>query len=469
MTGAATMKFPIKSIKPNPFRDPENFPIQADKIEALRESIRATGYWCNILARLVDGVAEIAYGHHRIEALREEFGEDHEVELIIRDISDQHMLQMLSRENREEWKTSASFEIKVVRRTVEAYANGAVHLEAPDDRTPKSDLRFAPSFVLGPDTDVTRAARGRPYTAVTLGRFLGFIKPSGDVQDRVRDALTILQFAEDGLISETAFAGLSRKQAGALISEARQAHDFAKRRAKGAAGEAAFHTDRAAQAQQKLASAKREWAEKRAKAAETTNGREQYEANRDAEEARRQAQQAALTIKNAGKRAYDAKAKEQLQLEKARKDPATLANEIGSKLRSGELGYRQVPEAAASITRTKPQRRREDVAVFARKLLTRISQILDSGDLRATELKQLIVLLNTKPTYTQATIAKLMVDGLREVEDRVHGYVEHFLRFNAPDPNDAVPINESPADALSQEQLAPPRAALTDGRHDATE
>jgi hypothetical protein len=396
------------------------------------------------------------------------FGEDHEVELIIKDISDQHMLQMLSRENREEWKTSARFEIAVVRRTVEAYANGEVHLEVPAEHTPKYVFRFAPSFVSG---DVPRPPGkiSHPYTATTPGRFLGFTKPSGDVQDHVRDALIALELLEEGLISEKDFAGLSRKEASALISEARQAHDHAKRRAKGAASEAEFQADRAAQAKEKLASAKREWAEKRAKAAETTNGREKYEANRDAEEAKRQARQAALTIKNAETRAYDAKVKEQLQLEKARRDPAALANEIGSKLRSGELGYRQVPESAASITRTKPQRRREDVAVFARKLLTRISQILDSGDLRATELKQLIVLLNTKPTYTQATIAKLMVDGLREVEDRVHGYVEHFLRFNAPDPNDAVPINESPADALSQEQLAPPRAALTDGRHDATE
>jgi ParB-like chromosome segregation protein Spo0J len=65
------MKFPIKSIKPNPFRDPANFPIQAEKIEALRESIHATEYWGNILARLVDGGAELAYGHHRIEALRQ--------------------------------------------------------------------------------------------------------------------------------------------------------------------------------------------------------------------------------------------------------------------------------------------------------------------------------------------------------------------------------------------------------------
>src|SRR5262249_811063 len=96
--GEATMKFLLKNIRSNPFRDLAKFPIQREKIAALRESIRATGYWGNISARRVDGGAEIAFGHHRIEALRQEFGAEHEVDLIIEEIPDERILAMLARE-----------------------------------------------------------------------------------------------------------------------------------------------------------------------------------------------------------------------------------------------------------------------------------------------------------------------------------------------------------------------------------
>ena len=92
------MRFRIKEIKPNPFRDASRYPINKEKVAALRRSIQTTGFWDNIVARQqVDGKAEIAYGHHRLQALREEFSPDHEVDLIIQDLDDEAMLKMMPR------------------------------------------------------------------------------------------------------------------------------------------------------------------------------------------------------------------------------------------------------------------------------------------------------------------------------------------------------------------------------------
>ena len=93
------MRFQVKNIECNPFRDMGHYPINKEKVAALRRSIQTTGFWDNIVARQVDDKAEIAYGHHRLEALREEFPPDHEVDLIIQDLDDEAMLRIMAWEN----------------------------------------------------------------------------------------------------------------------------------------------------------------------------------------------------------------------------------------------------------------------------------------------------------------------------------------------------------------------------------
>ena len=61
-----TMKFRIGDIQPSPFRDLDRYPLRPDKIDARMESVRSTGFWQNIVARIrEDGLPEIAHGHHR--------------------------------------------------------------------------------------------------------------------------------------------------------------------------------------------------------------------------------------------------------------------------------------------------------------------------------------------------------------------------------------------------------------------
>jgi hypothetical protein len=167
------VKFKIADIQPNPFRHMDRYPIRRDKVKALRESMRTTDFWDNVVARVDSyGKPQIAYGHHRLVALREEYAPDHEVSLIVRDLDDTHMLQVMARENLEEWGTSAAVEHETVRAVVEAYAKGQIKLPAPPSSVQRG-LRFAPSFV-EPSVSDRSETDGHPYTASQIGEFLGW-------------------------------------------------------------------------------------------------------------------------------------------------------------------------------------------------------------------------------------------------------------------------------------------------------
>jgi len=108
------MKVKIKDLKPNPFRDIKNYPINPEKIESLKKSINQTGFWDNILARKKDGKIEIAYGHHRLKVLQELFKPDDEVDIPVKDLDDAMMIRIMANENDESWETSP----KVIDETV---------------------------------------------------------------------------------------------------------------------------------------------------------------------------------------------------------------------------------------------------------------------------------------------------------------------------------------------------------------
>jgi len=70
------LKIKLKDLKPNPFRNFEQYPINQDKVKQLQTSIKETEFWANILCREKNGDIEIAYGHHRLTALRNLYSPD---------------------------------------------------------------------------------------------------------------------------------------------------------------------------------------------------------------------------------------------------------------------------------------------------------------------------------------------------------------------------------------------------------
>jgi len=213
---------PIEKLHANPFRRIEQYPIQEEKVEALVESIEQTGFWNNLVCRKAeDDGYEIAYGHHRLEALfrfADKVDERVTVNVEVKDLSDKEMLKMMARENMEEWESDAWIDLETIRSTVEAYADGKIDLQEPKTNN-KNQWRFAPSFIQGKRVD---EGRPHPYTAKAIGECLGWLQPRGKASRRVRQSLTALEFIERGILNEDQLKGLSSTDVRALITKTRK-------------------------------------------------------------------------------------------------------------------------------------------------------------------------------------------------------------------------------------------------------
>jgi hypothetical protein len=194
------MKILVKDLHSNPFRDVTRYPINADKVAALKASMQETGFWDNIVARPAPNGKgyEAAYGHHRISVLHDL--KIKEIDIPIRELSDETMLRMMANENMEEWGASAAVVQETVRAVVLAYAAGRIALGSCARDTNKNKLRYAPSFVQG---GPAAAAAERPYTAATVADFLKW------GERKVRNFLQLLEMEESELLDSKAVNGLS--------------------------------------------------------------------------------------------------------------------------------------------------------------------------------------------------------------------------------------------------------------------
>ncbi len=226
------MKFQLKNVQPNPFRHTEKYPILREKVEELKESIESTEFWNNIVARLgPDGKPQIAYGHHRLVALRELYSGAHEINLIVRKLSDAVMIKMMARENSEIYKTNAIVLLESVRATVQAYADGKIlPAEMPVGQDAReSYLRDAPSYSIVP------AGRrpARPYTMTSLGDFLGMLESEKQTPNhKLQAAVSALELIEQGYLSESKLQGIGVRQLLDLVRELQRQRDVAETKKK---------------------------------------------------------------------------------------------------------------------------------------------------------------------------------------------------------------------------------------------
>lgn len=208
------MKIAVKNLLPNPFRHLERYPIDRDKVEALKLSIKDTTFWDNLMGRassVAIGKYELAYGHHRKIAL-EELGVK-EIDIPIRDLSDEVMLKVMAHENREEWAWSADIGQETVRAVIEAFGEGLIKL--PKVKDDGNRTRYAPFFQSGGGPN-----SGRPelaYTAEAVREFLRW--PVSEVEAH----LNTLAMIEKGLVDQEDFKGLTAYQAQAVATQVKRA------------------------------------------------------------------------------------------------------------------------------------------------------------------------------------------------------------------------------------------------------
>lgn len=132
-----------------------------------------------------------------------------EVEIIVRDLSNEDMLRMMARENMEEWGTSAWVELETIRATIEAYGEGKIELPAVPSKTPKTQVRHVH---LGSDA--------HPYTKTNIAEFLGWTKKNrdGDTPNfACETAFRAIDMIDAGFLSESDLRGLTRSQMSELV------------------------------------------------------------------------------------------------------------------------------------------------------------------------------------------------------------------------------------------------------------
>ena len=134
------MKVKLKDILPNPHRRIDTYPIRGDKLEALKASIGSTGWWKNVVVRkspTKTGKYELAYGHHRLAALRDLYKPGDSFEFVVEQLSDDEMLKMMASENQEEWGARFWVTLETVRALFDAKANGGAEgLEVKEGKPP---------------------------------------------------------------------------------------------------------------------------------------------------------------------------------------------------------------------------------------------------------------------------------------------------------------------------------------------
>lgn len=419
-------EFMLKDILPNPFRQLDRYPIQEDKIEALRESIQTTGFWDNVVARENgNGKAEIAFGHHRLETLNREFPPNHKINLIVRDLSDELMLKMMARENMEEWSWSASVEQETVRAVVQAFADGKIDLPTPS-KAPLHHLRKAPSFRTIETPQGDRSGESKMYTSATIARFLGYRLKNWDAPDKIVNAVTALEFIEEGILSDEDFRELTTYQARALVDQARKIKRDREREAK-AAAEGAKRADREAQEAARLR-------EKAQKDAERAQKRRDEDALKQAdEEALRQAElEAAAKRRRESKKKAEAKARQ-----RAKDDAAKAGKAIGNQIREyKEQGVkRDAIQTAREVTQSQNKSKSiPDIDKYASDLAIKLHKLLQ-GDELSKSLDNLV----THREHLSPTKAEALQNALRKLGESVESY---RLAFSVVEITDAEIVSE---------------------------
>ena len=93
----------VELIDANPWRGLDTYPWIEKKLESLQKSIEQVGMWEGIIVRQNGKRYELAFGHHRLEAAKRTGLTA--IDVIVRDLTDQQMLEFMGRENGEDYST----------------------------------------------------------------------------------------------------------------------------------------------------------------------------------------------------------------------------------------------------------------------------------------------------------------------------------------------------------------------------
>jgi len=172
------VKTKLADIRPNPFRNFDRNPLNPQKIDSLKASIHETGFWDNVVIRVVKGEKQAAYGHHRLKAALE--AGIVEADLIVRDLTDAQMIQVMDDDNNEVYSPN---DLRPLAESIEAVVSALDKSLIPAFKhakdIPHSALIYAPSFIPG-KVPSGQYPEGAFYTMQDIACFL----PNRTFKDR---------------------------------------------------------------------------------------------------------------------------------------------------------------------------------------------------------------------------------------------------------------------------------------------
>lgn len=177
----------LRAIDANPFRRLGDYPFVERKLEALVRSFGDVGMWEGVIGRQVGNRYQIAFGHHRVEAARRSGLKS--VPLIVRELSDEEMLQFMGRENMEDYNADFLTMLETWEAAVE-YAGG----------------------------------RRQTAQVVDIARLLGWTEPkrsSDQMNDTARACSSAHELLAGSYIKREALEGLSVRAARDICGQAR--------------------------------------------------------------------------------------------------------------------------------------------------------------------------------------------------------------------------------------------------------
>jgi len=195
----------VGDLKPNPHREA---PIVYDdrRLESLTNSIEEKGFWNNVLIRKhkENGKVEfqIAYGHHRLWALRKIRGTNAEVTLPMQELTDEDMLKIMAEENYNEFGLTPRQIIETVRAARKFLVN---HKDILVSFIEKRDLQDWKPPKTGTCLTKKQEAERRADIAITQGIGAPIISQwlgKNWNQTKVSQALSSITAIEDGILDE---------------------------------------------------------------------------------------------------------------------------------------------------------------------------------------------------------------------------------------------------------------------------
>lgn len=187
-------EFELSAIVENPYRALSTYPTIEKKVDALKRSFQDVGVWEGIIGRPHPdsaGACQIAFGHHRLEAAKRLGLKT--LPVIVRDLSDEQMLQFMGRENGEDYATQFLIMLNTW--------DGA--------------------------TKYFSATAEKSYKPVDIARVLGWIAvgdekshPFGKLSDTARACSAAHSLINGGYLSRDDLQGLSVKAAKEIVERA---------------------------------------------------------------------------------------------------------------------------------------------------------------------------------------------------------------------------------------------------------